>query len=225
MIGTFRSLKVYNYRVWAIGALVSNIGTWMQRTAQDWLVLAQLTNHNATAVGIVMALQFGPSLLLLPLTGFSADHFDRRKLLICTQAVMGILALLLGAFTLLGIVQLWHVYVFAFLLGCASAFDSPARQTFVSNLVDESNLSNAVALNSTSFNSARMIGPAIAGVMISTVGTGAVFVINAFSYMAVIGSLICLRNNELHSITKVDKVKGNLLEGFKYVWERPDLKT
>ncbi len=223
--GTFRSLKVFNYRVWAAGALVSNIGTWMQRTAQDWLVLTQLTHHNATSVGVVMALQFGPHLLLLPLTGFSADHFDRRKLLICTQAAMGVLALSLGVLTLLGIVQLWHVYIFAFLLGCASAFDSPARQTFVSNLVDENNLSNAVALNSTSFNSARMIGPAVAGVMISTIGTGAVFVANAVSYLAVIGSLLCLRVHELHITRRVGKVKGSLLQGFQYVWKRPDLKT
>ncbi len=197
----------------------------MQRTAQDWLVLTQLTHHNATAVGIVMALQFGPHLLLLPLTGFSADHFDRRKLLTCTQAVMGSLAVGLGVLTLLGYVQLWHVYVFAFLLGCASAFDSPARQTFVSNLVDETNLSNAVALNSTSFNSARMIGPAIAGVLISSVGTGAVFVINGLSYLAVIASLICLRTNELRITAKVNKVKGSLIEGFQYVLKRPDLKT
>jgi len=197
----------------------------MQRTAQDWLVLTQLTNHNATAVGIVMALQFGPHLLLLPLTGYSADYFDRRKLLICTQAIMGGIALCLGMLTLLGCVQLWHVYIFAFLLGCASAFDSPARQTFVSNLVDETNLSNAVALNSTSFNSARMIGPAIAGVMISAVGTGTVFVINGFSYIAVIGSLLCLRVDELHITAKVDNVKGGLAEGFQYVWKRPDLKT
>ncbi|HEY0268427.1 MAG TPA: MFS transporter [Methyloradius sp.] len=225
MIGTFRSLSHYNYRVWASGALVSNIGTWMQRTAQDWLVLTQLTHNNATAVGIVMALQFGPHLLLLPFTGFAADHFDRRKLLMCTQALMGSLALGLGVLTLLGYVQLWHVYIFAFLLGCASAFDSPARQTFVSDLVDETNLSNAVGLNSTSFNSARMIGPAVAGLLISTVGTGAVFVINAVSYLAVIGSLSCLRINELYITARVDKVRGNLLEGFQYVWKRPDLKT
>src|SRR6201996_7985382 len=116
--GTFRSLKRFNYRVWAAGALVSNIGTWMQRTAQDWLVLTQLTHHNATAVGIVMALQFGPQLLFLPWTGFVADHVDQRKLLLATQAGMGALALLLGLLTVTGVVQLWHVYVFAFLFGC-----------------------------------------------------------------------------------------------------------
>src|SRR5580693_4550095 len=171
----FRSLRVLNYRVWAGGALVSNVGTWMQRTAQDWLVLTQLTHNNATAVGVVMALQFGPQVLLLPWTGFAADHFDRRKLLIATQAAMGALALGLGILVVTGLIQLWHVYVFAFLLGCVTAFDSPTRQTFVSDLVVEADLSNAVALNSTSFNGARMIGPAAAGILIAAVGTGWVF--------------------------------------------------
>src|SRR5580704_16551364 len=115
--GTFRSLRGFNYRTWAIGAAVSNIGTWMQRTAQDWLVLTQLTHNNARAVGVVMALQFGPQILLLPLTGFAADHLDRRKLLFATQAAMGALALGLGILTVTGVVQLWHVNVFAFLLG------------------------------------------------------------------------------------------------------------
>src|SRR5712671_1986812 len=168
--GAFRSLRTFNYRIWAIGALVSNVGTWMQRTAQDWLVLTQLTHNNATALGVVMALQFGPHLLLLPLTGFAADHLDRRKLLLVTQASMGALAFGLGILTITGLVQLWQVYAFAFLLGCVTAFDSPARHTFVSELVGEADLSNAVALNSTSFNAARMIGPAIAGTLITAVG-------------------------------------------------------
>src|ERR1700691_30169 len=150
--GTFRSLNGHNYRVWAAGAIVSNVGTWMQRVAQDWLVLTQLTHRNATAVGVVMALQFGPQLLLLPLTGFAADHLDRRKLLLATQAAMGALALGLGLLTVGGVVRLWEVYVFAGLLGCVTAFDSPARHTFIPELVGEADLSNAVALNSTSFN-------------------------------------------------------------------------
>src|SRR6202042_276273 len=123
-------------------------------------------------LGIVMALQFGPLALMLPFTGFAADHFDRRKLLIATQASMGLLALGLGILTVAGHVQLWHVMVFAFLLGCVTAFDAPARQTFVSELVGEADVSNAVALNSTSFNAARMVGPAVAGVLIATVGSG-----------------------------------------------------
>jgi len=142
--GVFRSLRNLNYRIWAAGALVSNVGTWMQRTAQDWLVLTQLTHHNASAVGTVMALQFGPQLLLLPWTGFAADHYNQRKLLIATQATMGALALALGVLTVTGVVQLWHVYVFAFLSGCASAFDAPVRQTFVSELVGDADLPNAV---------------------------------------------------------------------------------
>jgi MFS family permease len=221
--GTFRSLKSFNYQVWAAGAIVSNVGTWMQRTAQDWLVLTQLTHKNATAVGVVMALQFGPHLPLLPLTGFAADHLDRRKLLLATQAAMGLLALGLGILTIAGLVKLWHVYVFALLLGCVSAFDAPARQTFVAELVGEVDLSNAVALNSTSFNVARLIGPAIAGILIASVGSGWVFLINAASYVAVLCSLACLRIGELHFRSRALRAPGSLAEGFRYVRNRPDL--
>jgi MFS family permease len=223
--GTFRSLKHYNYRMWAGGAIVSNVGTWMQRTAQDWIVLTQLTHHNATAVGVVMSLQFGPQVLLLPLTGLAADHLDRRKLVFATQAAMGALALGLGILTVARLVQLWHVYVFAFLLGCVSAFDSPARQTFVSELVVEADLSNAVGLNSTSFNAARMIGPAIAGLLIAAVGSGWVFLINAGSFAAVLCSLSLLRVEELHRSDRATRTRGSLTEGFKYVWKQPDLKA
>jgi MFS family permease len=223
--GTFRSLRGFNYRTWAGGALVSNVGTWMQRTAQDWIVLTQLTRDNATAVGVVMALQFGPQVLLLPLTGFAADHLDRRKLLFATQAAMGALAMGLGILTLAGVVHLWHVYVFAFLLGCVTAFDSPARQTFVSDLVVEADLSNAVALNSTSFNAGRLIGPAIAGVLIAAVGSGWVFLINAASFAAVLCSLSLLRVSELHPRSRALRTRANLAEGFRYVWKRPDLKA
>jgi MFS family permease len=223
--GTFRSLRGFNYRVWAAGALVSNVGTWMQRTAQDWLVLTELTHRNATAVGIVMALQFGPMLLLLPLTGYAADHLNRRKLLVVTQATMGALALGLGVLTLTGLVQLWQVYLFAFLLGCVTAFDSPARQTFVAELVGEEDLSNAVALNSTSFNAGRMIGPAVAGVLIASVGTGWVFVINALSFAAVLCSLRFLRVDELHLKLKAHRSRGSFIDGFRYVSKRPDLIT
>ena len=223
MSGTFRSLAGFNYRVWASGAIVSNVGTWMQRTAQDWLVLTQLTQHRATAVGIVMALQYGPIALLLPVTGFAADHLDRRKLLVATQATMGILALGLGLLTVTGRVALWHVYLFAFSLGCVTAFDGPARQSFVSELVGEDDLSNAVALNSTSFNAGRTIGPAIAGLLIAIVGTGWVFLINAVSFAAVIASLSCLRIRELHRKERTSRGPGSLLEGFRYVRMRPDL--
>lgn len=225
MKGTFRSLGGYNYRVWACGAAVSNVGTWMQRTAQDWLVLTHLTHGNATAVGVVLSLQFGPQLLLLPLTGFAADRFDRRRLLLVTQAAMGTLALGLGLLTATGLVRLWHVYTFAFLLGCVTAFDAPARQTFVSELVGEADLSNAVALNSTSFNAARMIGPALAGVLITAVGSGWVFLINAASFVAVVCSLGMLRIDEFKVKEKATRTPGGLADGFRYVWRRPDLKA
>jgi MFS family permease len=223
--GAFRSIRNYNYRVWAAGALVSNVGTWMQRTAQDWLVLAELTHKNATALGIVMALQFGPHALMLPLSGLSADYFDRRKLLMLTQAALGLLALGLGILTISGAVRLWHVYLFAFLLGSVSAFDSAARQTFVAELVGEEDLSNAVGLNSTSFNAARMIGPAVAGVLITAVGSGWLFVINAASFVAVLCSLFFLRVDQLHRGVKTNRGRGGLADGFRYVWRRPDIKA
>lgn len=223
--GVFRSLRNGNYRTWAAGALVSNIGTWMQRTAQDWLVLTQLTRHDASAVGVVMALQFGPQLLLLPWTGFAADHYNQRMLLMATQATMGVLALALGVLTVTGIVQLWQVYVFALLFGCASAFDAPVRRTFVTELVGDTDLPNAVALNSTSFNAARMIGPAVAGLVIASVGTGWAFVLNGASFVAVLASLFLLRTSGLHANARAHRTKGSLTEGFRYVWSRPDLKA
>jgi MFS family permease len=207
----FRSLSGFNYRVWAAGALVSNVGTWMQRTAQDWIVLTQLTNHDAAAVGFVMALQFGPQLLLLPLSGLVADRFDQRKVLMTTQAAMGLLGLGLGILTVANVVQLWHVYVFALLLGCAAAFDAPARQTFVSQLVGREKLTNAVALNAASFSVARMIGPAVAGLL------------TAGSFGAVLVSLAFLRVDELKPSPRVARKKGNLAEGFRYVRSRPDI--
>ncbi|MEO7066842.1 MAG: MFS transporter [Rhodanobacter sp.] len=223
MTGMFHSLRSYNYRLWAVGALVSNVGTWMQRIGQDWLVLTVLTQHNATAVGTVMALQFGPPLLLLPLSGFAADHLDRRKLLMITQGAAGLLALGLGLLTVFGMVQLWHVYGFALLLGCVTAFDAPARQAFVSDLVNDDDLANAVALNSASFNAARMVGPAVAGVLIAAVGEGWLFLINAGSYIAVLVSLGFLRIRELHTEARPQRTRGSMLAGFRYVGQRPDL--
>ena len=219
----FRSLSGFNYRVWAAGALVSNVGTWMQRTAQDWIVLTELTNHDAAAVGFVMALQFGPQLLLLPLTGLVADRFDQRKILMATQAAGGALGVGLGILTVTGMVQLWHVYVFAALLGIVAAFDAPARQTFVSQLVGGVNLSNAVALNSASFSAARMIGPAVAGLLTAAVGAGWVFLINGASFGAVLVSLTFLRVAELQRSPRATPKKGNLMEGFRYVRSRPDI--
>ncbi|WP_050419973.1 MFS transporter [Bradyrhizobium tropiciagri] len=221
----FRSLASFNYRVWAAGALVSNIGTWMQRAAQDWLVLTQLTNHSASAVGIVMALQFGPQLLLMPWSGLAADRFNQRRLLMATQATMGTLSLVLGILTVTGLVQLWHVYVFAFLFGCSAALDAPVRQTFVAELVGDKDLSNAIALNSTSFNAARMVGPAMAGLLIASVGTGWAFLFNGASFMAVLTSLCLLRKSELRPNARALRTRGGITEGFQYVWSRSDLRA
>lgn len=221
----FRSLAGVNYRIWAAGAIVSNVGTWMQRTAQDWIVLTQLTHNNASAVGFVMALQFGPQLLLLPVTGWAADHLDRRRLLMATQGAMGALGLGLGLLTVTGAVQLWHVYLFALLLGVVAAFDAPARQTFVSELVAGPNLSNAVALNSASFNAARLLGPAVAGLLTAAVGAGWVFLINAATFGAVLLSLAMLRREQLYRAERAKRSRGGLVEGFRYVRTRPDIQV
>ncbi|QDL39321.1 MFS transporter [Rhodoferax sediminis] len=223
--GVFRSLRGFNYRVWVAGAFISNIGTWVQRTAQDWLVFTQLTHHDASAVGLVMALQFGPQLLLLPWTGFAADHFNQRKLLMVTQATMGFLSLALGILTVTGVIELWHVYIFAFLFGSAAAFDAPVRQTFVAELVGDADLHNAVALNSTSFNAARMIGPAVSGMIIAAIGTGWAFLINGVSFVAVLISLACLHRSELRPNARAQRIRGSFTDGFRYVRGRPDLKA
>jgi MFS family permease len=172
-----------------------------------------------------MALQFGPQLLLLPLTGLAADYLDRRKLLMATQAAMGALALGLAILTICGLVQLWHAFLFALLLGCVAAFDSPARHTFVLELVGQADLSNAVALNSASFNTARMVGPAVAGVLVALTGSGWVFLISAVSFAALLCSLSLLRVGELHLQDRALRATGNLADGFRYVWKRPDLKA
>lgn len=222
--GPFRSLRSFNYRLWVVGSLVSNVGTWFQRIAQDWLVLTQLTHHNATAVGVVMALQTGPTLLLLPLTGYAADHFDRRKLLIWTQASLALLALVLGVLTITGLVTLWQLYGLALLFGCVTAFDAPARQVFVSQLVPDEDLANAVALNSTSFNGARLIGPALAGVMIGAVGSGWAILINAVTFVAVLASLTSLRQSELLRQERPVPGSTGLADGFRYIRAHGDLK-
>ncbi|SFO27282.1 Predicted arabinose efflux permease, MFS family [Cohaesibacter marisflavi] len=221
----FRSLSTYNYRLWFAGALISNIGTWMQRTAQDWLVLTELTDHSASAVGMTMAFQFGPQLLLFPITGLVADMFDRRKLMIATQTIMGTLSLILGALVITGLAELWHVYLLAFLFGCAAAFDAPTRQTFVSELVAKKDISNAVALNSTSFNSARMIGPAVAGLLIAAFDTGPAFIINGLSFGAVLLSLLLLRKSELQPSVYARRSTKGIMDGFRYAFGRRDLSV
>jgi MFS family permease len=223
--GTFRSLRSFNFRLWTAGALVSNVGTWMQRVAQDWLVLTQLTHHDASALGIVMGLQFAPQLLLLPWTGLAADRLNQRKLLMLTQATMGALALLLGGLTIAGVIQLWHVYVLAFLSGSAAALDAPVRQTFVAEMVGDADLTNAVALNATSFNAAQMIGPAIAGLLIAGVGIGWAFLLNGLSFAAVLISMSFFRLSDLHPSARAHRSASGFLEGLRYVWRRPDLRA
>lgn len=220
----FRSLANRDYRLYATGSLVSNIGTWMQRTGQDWVVLVQLTHHNATAVGIVTALQFGPQVALLPLTGHAADHLDRRRLLVATQLAMGTIAIALGLLIVTGEVRLWQVYGLALASGCVTAFDAPARQTFIGELVGEAHLSNAVALNSMSFNAGRLIGPGIAGVLIAWLGTGSVFLINAATFGFVLACLAALRPAPRE--VPAGQARGSsLLAGFRTIAARRDLTT
>ena len=221
----FRALENFNFRLWTAGGLVSNIGTWMQRVAQDWIVLTQLTHHDATAVGIVTGLQFAPQLLLLPWSGLAADRFNQRKLLMLTQASMGVLATALGILTISGYVQLWHVYVFAFVFGAAAALDAPVRQTFVGELVGDERLPNAVALNSTSFFVGQMIGPAVAGLVIAKTGTGWAFLLNGLSFGAVLLSMYMLRVQELRTNARASRRPGGFIEGLRYVWARPDLRS
>ena len=223
--GTFRSLRSFNFRWWTAGGLVSNVGTWMQRVAQDWLVLTQLTHHDASALGIVMGLQFAPQLLFLPWTGSAADRLNQRKLLMLTQATMGVLALLLGVLTIAGVVRLWHVYVFAFLSGSAAALDAPVRQTFVAEMVGDADLPNAVALNSTSFNAAQMIGPAVAGLLIARVGIGWAFLLNGLSFAAVLISMSFFRLSELRASARAHRTTSGFVEGLRYVWRKPDLRA
>ena len=222
MSAMFRSFSVFNYRVWFIGALVSNIGAWMQATAQNWVVLTELTANDAAAMGVTMALQFAPPLLLVSFTGWVADRFDRRKLLVVTQGLLFLLAIALGVMILTGHMTLPIMYGFALGLGVVSAFDNPARQAFVSDVVTRENASNAVALNAASFNGARMIGPAVAGVVIVAVGTGWVFLLNAITFFGMIIALLVIRSHELMPRTPLSRA-SRLADGFRYVARRPDL--
>jgi MFS family permease len=217
----FRSLRVRNYRLYASGQLISLTGTWMQRVAQDWLVL-ELTN-SGTALGIVTALQFGPSLLLGLWGGVLADRSNKRRLLFATQAGLALIALALGVLTVTGLVAFWMVLLLALLLGLVSAVDSPVRQSFVVEMVGKDDLANAVGINSTIFNTGRILGPAVAGVMISAVGTGWAFLVNAASSVAVLGALAAMRPSELFPSPAVARKSGQLREGFDYVRGRADL--
>lgn len=225
MSRTFASLSQPNYRMWFAAALVANIGTWMQRVAQDWLVLTVLSDDSGLAVGVVTGLQFLPALLLSVWGGVLADRVDRRKLLIVTQSAMGLLAFGLGALVLTGTAQLWHVYVFALLLGCASAIDGPVRQTFVAELVPGEMLPNAVGLNSASFNAARLVGPGLAGLLIAGVGSGWVFMINGLSFGATIIAMLLLRTERMYPIARAQQDQSSIRDAITYLKGRSDLQV
>ncbi|MDQ0378947.1 MFS family permease [Amycolatopsis thermophila] len=218
----FASLRVRNYRLFFSGQVISNIGTWMQRIAQDWLVF-QLSGNNPVALGIAVMLQFLPTLMLSLWAGVLADRVDKRKLCIAIQSGIGVQALVLGLLDVGGIVTLWQVYVLCFVLGIFSSLDVPARQSFVAEMVGRKQISNAVALNSSVFNMARIVGPAIAGFAITWVGTGWMFLANAVSTLAVITGLLLMNPDQLFRGPAVARAKGQLREGLAYVRGRSDL--
>ena len=222
MSPTFASLSVRNYRIYATGAFISNIGTWMGRVAQDWLVLTELTDHSSAALGIVTGLQFLPFLLLAPWAGMIADRFPKRRTLLVTQSAMAVSSLVLGALVVTNTAELWMVYAIALFSGVATALDNPARQSFVSEMVPRDLLSNAVALNSASFNAGRLIGPGIAGLTIAVFNTGVALLLNTTTFVAVLVALLLLRTGELRP-APVARGKGAVKDGLRYVRGRPDL--
>jgi MFS family permease len=220
--GGVRFARGANYRRYFFGVLTSSTGTWMSRTAQAWLVLMILTQQDAIALGYATALQFLPSLLLSPVGGALADRFPKHVLMLITQSVMAVTALALGLLIVTGTVELWHVYLCALIEGTAAAFDAPARQSFVSEMVPREHLPNAIGLNSTSFNTARLIGPGIAGVLITLIGTGGVFLINAVTYAGVISALATLNRSQLTPVLR-SGAKGGIRAGLAYVRTQPYL--
>ncbi len=220
----FASLRVRNYRLFFSGQVISNIGTWMQRIAQDWLVFT-LSGNNPIALGIAVALQFTPTLFLSLWAGVLADRVDKRRLLIAIQTIACSQAVVLGVLDLTGIVALWQVYLLCFTLGVTAALEVPTRQSFVAEMVGRDQVTNAVALNSSIFNMARIVGPAIAGFAITWIGTGWLFIANAASTVAVITGLIMMNPDKLFRVAAVPREKGQLVEGLRYVRRRSDLVT
>ncbi len=212
---TFAAFKNRNYRLFITGQFISLSGTWMQSVGLAWLVL-DLTG-SGTALGLVIAAQFTPTLIGGPWGGVIADRFDKRTLLLITQTAAGFLALALGLLTVTDTVELWMVYVIACSFGVITAVDNPSRQTFVMEMVGQQSIANAVTLNSVAVNLARVIGPAIAGVMIATVGIGVCFLANAASYVSVLAALLLIRTSELHPTERSGRGKGQLRDGFRYV--------
>jgi MFS family permease len=217
----FGSLRNRNYRLFATGQVVSNTGSWMQRVAQDWLVL-NLTHNSGAALGITTGLQFAPMLLSL-WGGAIADRYSKRRILMVTQALMGGLALILGLLALTGVAAIWQVYLLAFALGLITVVDNPTRQAFAVEMVGTDGMANAIALNSAVFNLARIAGPAMAGLVIAALGTPAAFLVNAASFGAVLISLKLMRPAELHRVDRAPRAPGQLREALTYVRERPRL--
>ncbi len=201
--------------------MISNTGSWMQRVAQDWLVL-ELTHNNAAALGITTGLQFAP-MLFSPWGGMIADRYSKRRILMATQTAMGALALILGVLALTHTVQIWQIYALALGLGLATVVDNPTRQAFATEMVGRDGLANAIALNSAVFNLARIVGPAVAGLVIATVGTPAAFLVNAASYGAVLIGLKLMRPSELNVAERAPRARGQLREAVRYVRARPSL--
>lgn len=220
---TFRSLREPNYRRFFVGHSVSVVGTWMQRVAQDWLVLT-LTG-SGVALGISTALQFGPMLLLGLWGGVVVDRVDRRKLIICTQSLQAVLAATLAVLALTGLVELWMVYALALALGLVTVLDSPARQALVGEMVEPADYVNAQALNSTVHNAGRLVGPAVAGVLISTSGVGVAFAVNAVSFVAVLAGLLRMDPATMRRAAPTGPRKGQAREGLRYVLASPDLRA
>jgi MFS family permease len=219
---TFRSMSVRNYRLYFAGQLISTTGTWMQSIAQAWLVL-QITG-SGVALGVTVALQFTPVLLVGAWGGLVADRVDKRRLLVGTQAAAGVLALVLGAVTALGVVQLWMIFVLALGLGAVNAVDNPARRAFVVEMVGTEHVSNAVSLSSAMFMAARVIGPAIAGLVIAGLGVSWCFFANGVSYSAAVLAFMAMREKEFFAVEPVPKRKGQLREGLRYAWSTPALR-
>jgi MFS family permease len=221
---TFRSLRTRNYKLFFFGQGASLIGTWMQTIALGWLVL-DLSDNSGFAVGFVIALQFVPTLLLGAWGGVIADRFDKRTIMVITQTAMALIAAVLGLIVVAGIVELWMVYALVVGFGIAQSVDNPTRLAFVSEMVGPEDLSNAVGLNSTLFQMARIVGPAVAGVLIVTIDTGPCFLLNAVSYVAVIAALMAMDTRELHRGAPVAKERGQIREGLRYVWAKPELRS
>lgn len=224
MSPTFSSLDIRNYRIYAAGAFISNIGTWMGRVAQDWLVLTELTDHSSSALGIVTGLQFLPFLLLAPWAGMIADRYPKRRILAITQTSLALSSLALGLLVVSGTAELWMVYGLALFTGVATAVDNPARQTFVSEMVPRDRLANAVSLNSASFNAGRLVGPGVAGLTIAAFGTGWTLMLNTLTFVAVLLALASMRRSELRPAPALARGKGAIREGVAYVRSRPDIQ-